>query len=463
MPPLRLTNLLQTALPDLSKPAQAVVCTLACLNGRPPAAREVAVWVGLRDRYHLRRVLRAEGLPPFEQLAGWARVLYWISEAEASGASLLQLARREQTTPAAAYRLVRRVTGTRWSEVRNAGLAVAVLRLRDARHQGIVGARPAATPQTPWTVEVRQTAMLGTPPHVSTPNPPRHPDGVLGERVAVGGAPFDVAITSTGLALLTRGHAATVDVLSLRPFSHLGSIQTGAAPTRVQVSHSGERAYVTNQFAQEVGILDLRTGLQIAAIPIAGHPLGAALAPDGRTLYVTTNTDRLQAVAIGSRRIVASTAIPWGSPQISMHPGGHRVYVAGWKAGVITECDTSTLRAVRTFRTGGITQDIVVTSNGSTLYAANQSGWVDVFALGNGRHVAKVEMGAPAFGLALSADESVLSVSLVFSGAVCMLEAHTFHVRSTVRPGGKPRLMARDPSGRTLLVANEAGWVDQIL
>jgi DNA-binding beta-propeller fold protein YncE len=285
---------------------------------------------------------------------------------------------------------------------------------------------------------------------------------VLGERVTVSGSPFDVAIAPTGLALVTRGHAAAVDVLALRPFCHRGSIRTGAIPTRVQVSRSGEWGYVTSQFAEEVGVLDLHAGVQAGAIPIAGHPHGAALSPDGRILYVTTNTDRLHAVAVGQRRVLTSVSIPMGIPQIAMHPAGHRVYVSGWRAGVITECDTSTLRIVRSFQTGGITQDIVVTANGSTLYAANQSGWVDVIALGTGRHVAKVEMGAPAFGLALDADESMLLVSLVFSGALCVLDPHTFRVRSTLHPGGKPRLMAYDPANRVFLVANEAGWVDQV-
>ena len=75
MPPLRLTSLLQTALPDLSSASRAVVNTLGCLNGNAPPARELATWVGLRDRYQLARALRRDGLPPLEQLAGWTREL----------------------------------------------------------------------------------------------------------------------------------------------------------------------------------------------------------------------------------------------------------------------------------------------------------------------------------------------------------------------------------------------------
>ena len=77
MPPLPLTTLLQAALPELSTRTRAVLSTLGCYNGDVPAAGEVATLVGMRSRFQLARTLRQEGLPPFEELAGWARVLYW--------------------------------------------------------------------------------------------------------------------------------------------------------------------------------------------------------------------------------------------------------------------------------------------------------------------------------------------------------------------------------------------------
>ena len=100
MPPLRLTNLLQGVLAHLSPASRAVLSTLACRNGDAPSANEVAAWVGLRNRQQLARTLERDGLPPLEQLAGWTRVLYWMLEAESTGMSLFQLARRENEDPA---------------------------------------------------------------------------------------------------------------------------------------------------------------------------------------------------------------------------------------------------------------------------------------------------------------------------------------------------------------------------
>lgn len=452
MPPLRLTSLLQAALPNLSKPGRAVVSALACNNGHMRAANELAAWVGLRNRYQLSRVLRRDGLPSFEQLAGWARVIYWSTEAEATGASLLELAHREHMHAAAAYRFVRRVTGSRWSEVRRSGIPALLQRLRESRRppRGSAATTAAPTPR-----------LTSLPSRAADGHPSRPLEGTLGARVPVGDGPFDIAITANGLGLVTCGHAAALDVLTLRPFGRLGAIRTGAAPTRVRVSPAGDRAYITSQFAEEVGIIDLLAGRQVDAIPVPGHPLGAALAPDARTLYVTSNADRLHAVRLGSRRVVASVSIPMGSPQISVHPAGHRLYTSGWKHGTVTECDASSLRVVRTFQLGGITQDTVVSRTG-LLFVANESGWLDVVALGNGRQLARLDMGGAAFGVALSPDESVLLVSLLFDGIVCVLDPHTLQQRARLSPGGKPRLMAFERNGRMALVANELGWVDQI-
>src|SRR6266581_2247910 len=99
MPPLRLRSLLQGALPEISSASQAVVSTLACLNGNVPSACDMAQWVGLRNRYQLARVLRRDGLPPLKALAGWSRVFYWMLEADAHGTSLRHLAQREQVDP----------------------------------------------------------------------------------------------------------------------------------------------------------------------------------------------------------------------------------------------------------------------------------------------------------------------------------------------------------------------------
>src|SRR5881398_1932692 len=131
MPPLPLTALLETNLPRLSRNGRAIVGALGCFNGKPQSPSQVASLIGLRTRFQLARALRREGLPPLEELAAWTRVLYWKHETDARRGSLRELARRAGVDTATAYRVVRRVTGRRWSELQRTGLATALRQFRD--------------------------------------------------------------------------------------------------------------------------------------------------------------------------------------------------------------------------------------------------------------------------------------------------------------------------------------------
>ncbi len=466
MPPLQLTTLLQDTLPNLSFQGRAVLSALGCVNGRAPRSAELAAWLGFHDRYQFARAMRREGLPPLETLGGWARTLYWLLESETSDTTLRELAARDKVDPAVAYRLVRRVTGRRWSQIRREGLALALLHFRDQCRNGHDHLRLETRAGGPNGEAGRTQRAALASPGVSTASAwrsrrPAHLRGTLGERVPVSGAPFDVALTSTDLALVTRGHAAAVDVLRLGPPHVIHSIQVGSVPTRVVPSLRGDLAYVTSQFSQAIDVVDLTLGRQTGTLSVTGDPLGAVLSNDGQTLYVSTNRDRLVALAVSGRAPLREIAIPHGSPQICIHPSGRRVYASGFRSGVIAEIEVPSLRALRTFDVGGIVQDVRVTADGQVLYAANESGWLDAIHLASGKRCGRLRFGTAALGLALSADQEDVVVGLLHAGRVVIVDRTRLTVRATVVTGGKPRLMAALAQGRVLVV-NEAGWVDFI-
>ncbi len=462
MPPLQLTSLLQTTLPHLSVNGRALLSALACVNGRPTSSGELARWLGFHDRYQLARALRREGLPPMETLGGWTRTLYWIIESQTSGTTLRELATREHLDPAAAYRLVRRITGRRWSEVRDAGLPEALLRFRN-HCGGRAGAAPIREAVAQDSARRLSWAGYVLPPALETCRwrPSGRLQGVLGNRVLIPGAPFDVTLTASNGALVTRGHAAAVDVLALDHPRVARTIAVGPVPTRAVPSASGDWAYVTSQFSEAIDIVDVRRGQQVAAIRVGGHPLGATLAIDGQTLYVSTNRDRLVALSLSRQSVVAEIPIPHGSPHLCRHPAGRPVYASGWRSGMVAEIEVPAMRLLRTFDLGGIVQEVAVTADGQSLYVANEEGWLDVVHLPTGKRSARVRLGTAALGLALSADDRDVIVGLLHAGEVCIIDRHTLEIRHTLHPGGTPRLIAAHPQG-PVLVANEAGWVDFI-
>src|SRR5205823_4279777 len=99
-------------------------------------------------------------------------------------------------------------------------------------------------------------------------------------------------------------------------------------------------------------------------------PLGAALSPDGRALYIVTNRDRLCLISVDARRVVASVPVPQVCTGLGVHPSGRWVYVPTWRAGVVLEVDAQTLQITRRFAVGGIPQDLIVSADGLMLYTA---------------------------------------------------------------------------------------------
>jgi DNA-binding beta-propeller fold protein YncE len=275
------------------------------------------------------------------------------------------------------------------------------------------------------------------------------------------GNPFDVAIAPTGIAWVTRCRAAAVDCLELSPLRVTASVSTGAAPTRVVLSASGDEAYVTNQFTEDVSIIDVARGCAKGTVIVPGDPSGAALSPDGRTLYVATNVDRLCAISVRTRRVMASVPVPLVCSGVAVHPGGRSVYLSTWRAGLILAFDARTLEATQRFEVGGAPQDLTVSADGLMLYSANQRGWLDAIHLSTGR-VARVELGSAAFSVALSPDEAVLYVGLRVAGRVVQINRSALAVVGSVDVGGRPRRIAFEPGGRCALIANEAGWVDRV-
>jgi len=455
MPPLPLASAILTRLPWLSAQGRAVINVVVCENGRTGSADIVAARLGLRTRFQLARLLRREGLPPYEMLTGWASVLYWMFEADRSGATLLALARRAHVDPAMSYRLIRRLTGLRWSELRRVGTSEVLRRFLKLCHRGRAGGgatdhalRRTAPEDGGGRLELRPLGIIGGP--------------VLPLRLELGGAPFGVAIHGSRVAYITRAHAAAVERLDLAAGRFVGTIPVGCVPSGITFDAAGTRAYVSIQYCDRIAVIDAVTHAPAEFLSVPGNPFPILLARNGRTLYFTTNEDRLYGLCLATQRIVAALPLPATSHHLALDPTGARLYVSTRAGGTVLEVDTVHHRVTRTFKLGGQPQGLAVSRDGMTLYVANEHHGLDVVSLPTGQRIGPLIRGGPAIGLALSPDERELYLAQVSAGAVAVLDRASLKLRATLPTGGRPRGMAFDKSGRVLVIANEAGWVDVV-
>jgi len=452
MPPLALASLLQQALPWLSPDGRAVMNTLVCANGRVGSTQALCERLGLRSRYQLSRLLRREGLPPYEELAGWVCVFYWMVRGDAAEgrAALRSLAPQTHIEIASAYRLVRRVTGHCWKELRRAGTSEVIRWFQYRTHP------PRSIRQPFWSQpSVRAAAPPARPANSAAGAVPQSQP----RRLALPGAPYGIAVRGRDLAYITRGRAASVERLDLTSGRLTGSTFIGCTPSCVTFDPSGSRAYVSVQYLDEIAVIDSTRHVLIQTWPVPGDPLPVLLSRNGHTLFVTTNEDRLLALSAMTGRVLGSIRLPATSHHLALHPAANRLYVATRAAGSVLEVDASRLRVLRTFNLGGWPQGLVVAPDGMTLYVANEHHGLDAIGLGSGKCVARLEDETGSVALAMSPDQRFLYTGLARHGKVGVIEVSTLKKRGMLETGGRPAQVAFDGAGHVLLV-NEAGWLD---
>lgn len=117
--------------------------------------------------------------------------------------------------------------------------------------------------------------------------------------VPVPGEPMGLALSPDGRYLLAADYLGGLEILSTATLEsgsgHLVVAQLGSAgqgSDEVVVSPDGRYAFVPEEESSAVAVYSL-TGTkprQVGSIPVGGSPSGAALAPDGKTLYVVSQT-----------------------------------------------------------------------------------------------------------------------------------------------------------------------------
>lgn len=457
MPPLALALLLNRALPWLTVDGRAVLSTLICNNGRVGSVQTLCRSMGLRSRFQLNRLLRREGLPHYEELAGWVCVLYWMLRADGEGtgaAALRALAGQAHMDAASCYRLVRRVTGRCWTTLRDGGTDAALtLFLRRVRPpNGGRAQLPHATSTLP------PVPRLEPGPAVAVPPPPTVPANQP-QRLELDGGPHGIGVRGQDLAYVTRSRAAAIARLDLATGRLAGSIPLGCAPTCVAFHPHGHVAYVSVQFCDEIATIDTTLHRKTGALPVPGDPFPLVMSQSGRTLLVATNEDRLLSLSPTNGRIMGSLRLPATAHHLALHPAGGRVYVATRAGGSVLEVDTSRCEVLRTFALGGWPQGVVVSPEGTVLYCANEQHGLDVVQLATGKRVATIELDRPV-SLALSPDHQFLYAGLVHAGKVAVIDTTRLHAPSLIDTGGRPREFGFDTRRAQVLVVNEAGWID---
>jgi YVTN family beta-propeller protein len=135
-----------------------------------------------------------------------------------------------------------------------------------------------------------------------------------------------------------------------------------------------QNAYITNQLASYLLVIDTATNTGIATIPVGMGQYGVAVTPDGSKVYVTRYLVHTVTV-IDTATNAVTTTIPVGrAPRgVAVTPDGSKVYVTGVSTSVI---DTATDTVIATIPVAG--SGVSVAPNGNKVFVVTAGNTVSV-------------------------------------------------------------------------------------
>jgi len=280
-------------------------------------------------------------------------------------------------------------------------------------------------------------------------------------RLPASGGPLGVTVGPAGVGYVTLDQNSQVARFNLVTSQLATTIAVGSLPSYITTNSTGTKAFVANQYADNVGVIDASTNLQSTAISVHGDPLPVAVSVHDSILFTNTNANYLWKIGLASGTVLDSLALPATSHHLLVHPNDTLVYVATRDGGSVLEVNWRTMAVARTFTLGGRTQGMALSPDTHELYVANElSSVLHVINLTTGTVAASVPLAGGGEGLALNADGTKLYVGLVFNGGVQVIDRAGRTVLKTINTGGTPREIAVDAPRQRMIVANEAGWVD---
>jgi YVTN family beta-propeller protein len=278
---------------------------------------------------------------------------------------------------------------------------------------------------------------------------------------------------ATPAALARQAFVANLGANTLTPLD-LETNQAGAAipvgrPDSVAISPDGRTAYVSNELAGTVSVIDTATDSVVGAPIAAGNNPGVvALTPNGATLYVTDElANTVSVIDTATRTAIGSINVGSFPSGIAVAPDGLSAYVSNAGANTVSVIDTLTNTVdPAPIVVGEEPLGIAFTPDGAKAFVANgNSKSVSVIDVRtNAVEGAAIKVGKEPGAIAVTTDGSRAYVANDESNSVSVIDTATDQVIGTaIKVGSGPTGIAITPDGRTAYVAQSgAGGVSPI-
>jgi YVTN family beta-propeller protein len=271
------------------------------------------------------------------------------------------------------------------------------------------------------------------------------------------------AVHAQTVAYVTNDGASSVSVIDTATNTVTATIAVGNGLFGVVFSPDGTRAYVPNISDGTISVIDTAANAVLTTINVGGGPIFPAITPDGKSLYVPTFFSGTVVVVSTATNSVTATIAVGGIPgAVAITPDGAHAYVLN--IGSVSVIDTATNTVVQSIVVNTASfgflplSGIAITPAGGDVYVAGGfAGNVSVIATASNTVVATIPF-PPADGLAITPDGSRVYVSDPLQNVMGVIDTATNTVETSAIPvGSLPVGVAVTPDGAFVYATNLTG------
>lgn len=283
------------------------------------------------------------------------------------------------------------------------------------------------------------------------------------------GLPTGSVVSSAGIGWIPQPQFGQVSRLDIAAAAFTGSVPAGPWPVQISANGDGSRIYVTSFFGNglvlSINTATLTTEYTANATSDQQDAYAVTSTPSGDTVFVGITNGPIFKIDLRTGTVLGTINLPVAAANhFEWSRDRTRLYVAvrGFDGGQVFEVQPDSFTVLRTFETGGSPEGIQLSADGSKLFVAAQGlARVLVWDLSSNSLAASYDTpGCGGFGLLRTPDNAFLLVGCVSEGLVEVLNPTTGALIETLNVGGTPREMSYDAATRSILVPNQAGWVD---